>query len=352
MVRSTTNGVLNNYRYNLQKSTLTRNKAQNTVLTQRTFNSFAEDPATASRCFQMRRSFLRTNSQYSVGDSVVKKYEAAWDTLDSVVSDVDNRREDSALAEIIYGSNAPTGSGRNSLGDSMVQIAKSIVQTMNNRYGDNYIFAGADGLNPPFALVENDDGTTTLTYRGVNVDAAVGSDDEAKLKYMSEKEKKFVDIGLGLKEENGQLRESSAFNVALQGINFLGYGTDGDGDPKNIVSIMNRMGEILQNCHPETGLFADGEEEEFRRLFTKFEDAADILSRKHVEMDTETEFLKSNQLQLEANAYTLQEHFLGIEDVDLAEAITSYSWAQFCYTAALQVGTSILSESLMDYLQF
>ena len=32
---------------------------------------------------------------------------------------------------------------------------------------------------------------------------------------------------------------------------------------------------------------------------------------------------------------------------DLADAITSFSWAQYCYNAALKMGNSILSESLM-----
>lgn len=388
MIRSTTTGVLKNYRYNLQRSTLTRNKAQNTVLTQRNFNTFAEDPATAARCFQQRRAFLRTNSQYAVGESVVRKYDVAWATLESVVQDVDNRKSDSALSEIVYGSNSPTGAGRPALGDSLVQMAEGIIQSMNTRYGDNYVFAGADGLNVPFEWATNADGTKSLTYRGINVDAGtaavdttqeVGQDgaagtgfyaladgsgtiavadyeaaqeELAKLDYLSYDEKKFADIGLGLQEENGELIKSSAFNVALQGINFLGYGVDEDGDPKNIASIMHRMGSILQNCSEENGTFLnEAEETEFKRLFKKFEAAADTLSRKHVELDTEAEFLQSNQIQLEANAYTMQEQFLGIEDVDLAEAITSYSWAQFCYNSALKVGNSILSESLMDYLR-
>ena len=351
MIRSTTTGMLKNYRYNLQRSTLTRNKAQNTVLTQRNFNTFAEDPATAARCFQQRRSFLRTNSQYAVGESVVRKYDVAWATLEKVVQDVDNRKSDSALSEIVYGSNSPTGAGRPALGDSLVQMAEGIVQSMNIRYGDNYVFAGADGLNVPFEWSQNANGAVTLTYRGIDINSTNQADMDA-LQYLSEEEKKFADLGLGIQEENGELIQSSAFNVALHGINFLGYGVDEDGDPKNIASIMHRMGTLLQNCDEGSGVFASAEEEaEFRRLFKKFEGAADVLSRKHVELDTEAEFIQNNQLQLEANAYTLQEHFLGVEDVDLAEAITSYSWAQFCYNSALKVGNSVLSESLMDYLR-
>ena len=34
----------------------------------------------------------------------------------------------------------------------------------------------------------------------------------------------------------------------------------------------------------------------------------------------------------------------------MVDSITSFIWAQYCYNAALKVGNSVLSESLMDYL--
>ena len=45
MIRATTGGVLRGYRTNLTKSFVTLNKARETVLTQRNFNSYAENPA-------------------------------------------------------------------------------------------------------------------------------------------------------------------------------------------------------------------------------------------------------------------------------------------------------------------
>ena len=45
-----------------------------------------------------------------------------------------------------------------------------------------------------------------------------------------------------------------------------------------------------------------------------------------------------------------QEQYSNIEDVNMADAITSFIWAEYCYNAALKVGNSILSQSLMDYL--
>lgn len=176
--------------------------------------------------------------------------------------------------------------------------------------------------------------------------------DLASLDYLSKSEVKYADLGLGLQEDGktGEVIGSSVFNVALQGINFLGYGVDADGDPKNIVSIISRMGQILLNCDATTGAFAEGERDEFQRLADKFEASAALLQDKHIELDTQADFLKSNQTQLENMAHTLEQQFLGIEDVDPAEAISQLSWAKYCYNTALKVGNSILSQSLMDYI--
>ena len=47
---------------------------------------------------------------------------------------------------------------------------------------------------------------------------------------------------------------------------------------------------------------------------------------------------------------TLQEQFLGMEDVNPAAAISDFMYARYCYDTALKVGNSILSQSLMDYM--
>lgn len=350
MIRSTTNGTLAGYRYNLQRSTHTLNKSRETVLTQRKFNSFAEDPASAARSFQLRRSYLRTESQHTAGESVVKKYDVAWSTLDSVLGQINQQVEGSAYTSIVKAGSDTNAAGRNALGQNLSQLADSIVLTMNGRYGDNYVFSGADGLNIPFTWEEKD-GQKILCYRGVDVSSADQTDKDL-LKYMATEEAKYADLGLGLeKDADGNIINSSAANTALQGINYLDYGVDDEGLPNNLVVIISRMGEILQGCNATDGSFAtDAEKDEFYRLAAKFEAAATHLSDKHVELDSQAQFLKSNQTQLENQAYTLNEQIAGIEDVDLAEAITAFSWAQYCYNAALQSGKSVLSQSLMDYL--
>ena len=39
-----------------------------------------------------------------------------------------------------------------------------------------------------------------------------------------------------------------------------------------------------------------------------------------------------------------------MEQINLADAITQLSWDQMCYNAALKIGTQLLSQSLIDYM--
>ena len=43
-------------------------------------------------------------------------------------------------------------------------------------------------------------------------------------------------------------------------------------------------------------------------------------------------------------------YILDVEQIDLADAITAFSWDQFCYNSALKVGNQLLSQSLLDYM--
>lgn len=515
--RMTTIGVLNNYRYDLNKSNNIMTKAMNTVMTGRSFTSYAEDPALATRCFQMRRSFLRTSSQLEVNTSTLSKYNQAWSCLDTVSQDIYDStvtQNSTAFGSILRAENGADASGRNALGQSLSALARNIVQTMNGRNGENFIFGGADTMNAPFswgpkvnqknayyvseeelaeieqkmaALDVNDDeykeyaekyakafqyvtadgkltndkakaefevpnnyadafdsfddkagviqkikdeaqaqgenlgdldgiyltenselrsytyeddegvshtinyytNTTSdpaladkdyrenaaydkiyqyeyvtsngagsheefneaeqgIYFRGVPVDS---NEYEKNMEYFLG-ETKYLDIGLGHKEEGSQALSSTVFNSALQGIYYLGgYGTDENGVPNNLISIIDELGTILQRCDPDNGSYASDEDAaRAEALAQKLEDQQEIFIQRYAEIDTKCSFLRDNGELLTDTADSLAEQFLGLEDVDPADAITAYMYARYCYDAALKLGNSVLPQSLMDYM--
>lgn len=449
MVRATTIGVLKNYRYGLNKSFTRQNDARTTVLTNRTFNSFAEDPSAAAQTFQLRRARMTAESQYTVCDTALRRFETAWSSLDTVFDRV-NGGVNSVKNTDLTALNDPVGYARSALGKQLDILADTIVQVMNDKYAGDFLFSGADGKTVPFTWGEDGE----LLYRGIPVDASVpdtltaeGSTDpftiklgadgkydqngadsylvagksalveykdppdipenaiknangeavifkangEAcvtmqevadeinagrkcyfasadkggtisqedydkevknveKLNYLSEEEKLFLDIGLGNEEDaNDKTITSSVFDSTLQGINFLGFGKDADGDPKNIVSLVKKMANI---CNADyEGPLNNEDYAELFRLVGKTEDASDEFSKQHVAMDARSTKLKNNLDLLEGNIDTLTEQYTVIEDVDAADAISAFLWATYSYNAALRVGNSVLSQSLMDYMQ-
>ena len=451
MIRATTGGVLKSYRRNLMNSFIARNKAQDTVLTQRNFNSYAEDPAAAARAFKLRKARMTVESQYSVCTDTHKKFQTGWTSLEGISKLIDT--ENAEPMKTLAGTsltmlNDPTADAREQLTKALDQISQTIIQNLNQKYGENFIFSGADGHNVPFEIKDD-----KLYYRGVPVDAAVpkifdadgngtsvmlnangqvdtagdhfllstglktisesayeqavknyqndptgspppdvlrdpptppdtigdphlftdkdgnkyyieksgaqsmtqdeidaATKDAEKLKYLMN-EKQFVDIGLGFQEnENGQLIESSAYNAALNVLTFIGYGLDADGDPKNIYSLVQKMKEIGARVKDGEN-WTKADYDEFNGLVKKLEKASSEFKTEFTNMSAGTQKLENNVELLEDNFYNLQEQYSDIEDVDMADAITSFVWAQYCYNAALKVGNSILSESLMDYLK-
>jgi flagellin-like hook-associated protein FlgL len=478
----TTVGTLKNYRYSLNRSNNTMAKAMETVLTGRLFNSYAEDPALATRCFQIRRSFWRASSQLEVNESLRHKYDVAWSALENASTDLYSRADDASVASIIRSLSDPTGPGRPALGQSLCAKAKDIAQIMNGRYGENYVFAGADTLNAPFTwepkensayianpdatnpdharafqyeidpakaqngeLYTNDpanalqvpqknpnydeeftknatvadvddprygefltpdgkgttndkianlvpkenekydetssfkylkaDGTGTnevseaaqaLYYRGVPVDSDAPADVK-KMEYFLKQERKDIDVGLGHKEQNGEVVTSTVFDSSLQGIYFMdGYGTksvelkNDDGTtttveniPKNIISIVNEMGQILQRCSKDDGNWASPEDEDrFNALAQAFEDSNSVFRERWTEMDTQSGFLRDNSELLTDTKDSLKQQYMELEDANPAGAISDYMFARYCYDTALKVGNSVLSQSLMDYMNF
>lgn len=346
MIRITTNGTLRSYKSQLMNSTKNLNDRYNTVLTGRRFNAYSEDPVSATQAFRLRSSLATNAKQTSNNDTVVKKFSTAWDIIGDVHEDLVVKM---GKVPALEGSNGTNLSVLPELGQVLSAGADAIVQDMNGKYGDNFIFGGADTLKVPFEF--NDKGE--LLYRGQDVDTmeATSKDPNANT-YEKIDDKLYVDVGLGFQEgqNGGGIISSSAYDSALNGLDFLGYGTDGDDLPNNVVSIMKELGEMFQSYDTKTNTWVKGSAEEAQKLMNKLEQASDRLNKAHVELDAKTTFLKTNQERLTATGDNLNEQVVNVEDVDPAQAIMELVWAQQAYNAALKVGTNIIPQSLLDYM--
>ncbi|MBO4914597.1 MAG: hypothetical protein J5449_05260 [Oscillospiraceae bacterium] len=468
--RITTNGMFRNYRSHLYKNNVKLNNAMTSVQTQRVFNTYAEDPASASRAWRLRRAYWRTGDQIDNNNYAISKFESAYSAMAAIVDGDSEHPGLDGLIASIEGVSDTSGAARVALGRQLMSTSESIVSMMNSKYGDDYIFAGADGANMPFEW----DGDKLL-YRGIDVnlekpslpasfgftdsvmeeygltsktlasyDASAGkldiedaaiekpltleefkesayydanSADSEDVQYQDYKtayvdrnknsgdgiiklketdvddafkeatglynklstfqayamtytatngvssyaegvkqyeklesmanEATYLDIGLGLKEdETGEFVLGSAFNSAISGLDFLGFGKD-----QNLGVLVRELGNIFLSADPETGNFTSQEDENrASELLDLIHNSVRSAQGRHVQLSADANYLKTNIQQLETSKYQLNEQIMDTESMDAAEAITEMTWAQYCYNAALRIGTNLLSQSLIDYM--
>ena len=371
MMRVTTNSTLYTYKKNLLKTTNQLYSAMNTMMSGRNFDSYAADPAAATRAFKIHSSINATNTQYANNTTILNKFSTAWDVTDDMIDKLTN---DLAKAPILSALNNTNLSTANTQGDIIFSGAEAMVQSLNSRYDNRFLFNSADTENPPFALEEDGD-RTYVTYRGVRIDdpttLAQDYHDEngntilkdpadpnsaytnAEMLEKWSNEHIYADIGIGFQlDANGNVLDSTAFDAAISGTDLIGgFGVDADGDPTNIVSLMVRLSEVFKDFDEETMTWGSaGNQQDAERLLNKFNAAQQELSAQHVALDTKAKYLETNQSQLESSFYSLNDELTTIERVDQVEAILALVSMQTSFNAALQVGANVVPQSLMDYL--
>lgn len=380
MMRITTNGTLYTYQQNLYKSTNRLYSAMNKLMTHRQFDSYSANPAAATRAFKIHSSLNATNAQYANNTSVKNKFSTAWDIEDDIIDKLTTDLADVPKLSALNDTNFSTLSTH---GDILRAGAESIVQSLNSQYDGKFIFNGSDTENAPFAIEEDPDTNKSyLTFRGVRVadpdptyyeteytDAngqpVPNPDDPTKNLTNGEmlnrwkNENLYVDIGIGFQlDDNGNVIESTAFDSALSGIDFLGgysvdengNALDADGDPKDMVSMMLELSDLFKTEGLDFETWSSTVRPEAERLVDKLSDAKENMSAQHVQLDTQVKYLQTNENQLVSTFDSLDTERGSIEDIDEVDAIMALSWAQTSYNAALQVGANVIPQSLMDYL--
>lgn len=333
MTRITTNMIMRNYQNNLTSTLGGLESTRKQVETGRRFSQSYEDPAASAKAAILERRYAR-NADYISNVTNVQKWqdiqEDAATSLSSVATEIAKNYSIAAV-------NGATGeTGRDAYATALRSMQEAMVVTLNAKYGDTYVLAGTNGTEAPFKLT--DDGK--LLYKGVDVTDG----DPDKLAEMAA-EHSYIDLGFGLSIDSttGEIDASSAFEAALPGINLVGYGKDANGNSKNMVVLVGQMAEIL-----EKEPFDDAQ---YRELWDAFTEGSDDLRDHLAEIGTKTKLLQSTQTRLESETLAITEQFDQTVNIDPAEAIMNYSWANYAYNSALKVGTGIITPSLLDFMK-
>lgn len=327
-MRITTNMMMRNYQSSLSKNIGGLSDARNAVLSGRRFSKASEDPSGALTASSLERKYVRNKSYITTLTEVQSRQDAQEDAvmqLNTICKTIDRDYSVSAMS----GSNMDK-SVRATYATAMKELQRSMVSSLNAQYGDEFVFAGAAGMKVPFELKE--DGR--LFYRGLDVADPANAADLEKLAG----ESTFVDIGFGLSFDSGDnVVASSAFDTSMPGINVIGFGDT------NLINTIGKMVNVLE---------ADEfDEEEYSKYWKDFREGATALTDVTTKLGTKSSLLESTKTRLTDLDLSLSTQIDSIVNIDPAEAIMNYSWANYTYTTALKVGTNIISSSLLDFMR-
>lgn len=335
-MRITTSALIRNYKSNLNKSIGNLDTARTKVMTHRKFNKGFEDPTGVVRESALNWKYARNQDYIDAIDDAQSFQNAQEDAITQINTQARYLSKQYGL-EAMNGTNW-THDVRKSYAQAFRQAQESMTMSMNASYGDKFVFGGAAGGQPPFELRTEADGTKTLLYRGLDVNHPDAQDDLSKMA----NEQVFTDLGFGLTMEGNNVVNSSAFNTSLPGINVVGYGVDDNGNSKNLISLAGEIADVLDQ--------EDFDEAKYKELLNAFDDARGLLADNLTTIGTRTNFLENTKDRLEDQQINLTEQYDNVVNVDMAEAITEFSWAQYAYNAALKIGTNILSPSFIDFM--
>lgn len=338
-MRITTSMMISNYQSNLNASVNNLNNAQMHVLSQRNFNSVSENPAAAIRAASLERSYAK-NEDYI---SLVKDLHSRVDSQESSIKELVTYAEQIAKDEGLKALNGTNTAQAKVYAESFRGLQQSMVRSLNMKFGDNYVMAGSDCANLPFQLSE--DGKT-LTFRGIDVSTGLDKDGNPanpSLEKMA-KETMYVDLGFGLTSDaSGAILPSSAFDIALSGLNVVGFGKDANGMDNNLIVLAGQLAESLESDPPDLT--------KMESILGQFNKGFDTLVNAETNLGVKSNFLDNTQNRLEDTAITLATQIDAIVNADMPTAITNYSYAQYAYNAALRVGVNILSPSFIDFMK-
>lgn len=113
---------------------------------------------------------------------------------------------------------------------------------------------------------------------------------------------------------------------------------------RNLVDLCGEMARVMSL--PEDEFTYEG----YAMYWDEFTDGANKLRDQYAALGTKTQLLTATKERLENEKLAIQTQYDDAVGIEPAEAIMNYSWANYAYNSALKVGTSLITPSLLDFI--
>lgn len=343
-MRITTRMMTTRYTRSLNNLSSGLDKLNYQISSGRRFMKASENASAAITAFQLRRDLSKIGgyqSNIAFAQDTLSNAESSLMHVNEMVKTIDER--------ILQGKNGTlTGQDRAIVAEDLRAIQGQLFQSLNATSADSYIFGGTQTQSRPFELDVNG----KLQYKGVDLDTIATNPDPtiaAKLKGDS----LFLDIGLNLQFDtpsSPKLDGSTAFNVAMPGINIIGSGETAlsgyTREPKAPNNLYNLLGAIAFEFEQ-----VDYSSENVEALYGHFKTSSQDVLITVAEIGAKTSYLDFMSNRLESESANMLKRQVEVEYADPAKTIIDFKSQEMAYNAALQMGTRIIQPSIFDFLR-
>ncbi|ULQ48780.1 flagellar hook-associated protein FlgL [Liquorilactobacillus nagelii] len=299
--------MYDNFLTSYETSTASMQKTMTQLSSQKQLTEASDDPLKASKIINLNTS-IDQNAMYgnTIQDGV--SWNQMQDSALSSISDVMLRMRDLIQSS----ANGTNGSDVNSANKAEIeQDMGQIVDTLNTKYGNKYIFAGENTTTKPFELAKNAAGDVTgLKYNGTN----------------------------------GNLSRQIADNVSVDlfadGSKFVANSNTG--------AQAASLGDYFNNVI--TALNSDNKDQLSGTLLSDTDAYRDNFVNVRTQIGALTNRLQSALSRNQSQATNLKESLSNEQDVDVAAAYSKFEKEKLTYNATLAMGTKIMQTTILDYM--
>lgn len=341
-MRITYRMMTSKYSTNLNSLSSDLDKLNTKVATGRKYARTSEDVSSAVRGYQIRRSLAKVSGyqdNIEHANGFLTNSESALGQIESSLSE--------ATDKILQGMNGTQSEGdRKIIATELRTMQNQLLETMNTSVTGVYLFGGSNS-EKPFSVVNG-----KLQYNGQNLDDLNEATlaDAAAVQSLKQ-DSLYVDIGLGVAfdQTTGAVDRNSVFNYSIPGLNFIGNGTNstaisGENVSNNLYDLLGRIATEFEKGDTEYSVDKVGS------LYGLFKENSLKTYKATTEIGAKTQYLEFMTSRYETQNFNLEERQTTVEGVDAAYTYIAYQSQKVAYSAALQMGQSVVQKSVFDYM--
>ena len=305
---STINNMATNSMSNSYKTYM---DIMNKIASNKNFTKVSENVTDATKVLKLNDQLAQMDLYQNNIQAATNEMDLAYDALGAIIDEIS-----SINALVVEASNATTTpDSAHAIATEIEQRIASIVDKMNTKYLDNYIFAGTY-IQEPAYVIEGDD----VKYQGSSENAG-----ERKL----------------------TISQDTTFTYNFTGEEIFGKQDPADVDENGVQNdFFSQMKDLITHLRQDTI-----DQNKIRGKITHLKSAIDNVTLVQGDVSAKVSKLDTTKTINEDAILKLTEDKVDLEEIDITKAATDLANAQTALQASYAIGTTILgSVSLLDYL--